>query len=80
MIVFTDYPMPFLRAEQKDGMLEILQFLPKSQDWICLFRALCDYREWRLKEQLENYQQYTVDSVHTCVAQSNTPVSVRLFL
>lgn len=68
MILFTAYPMPLLQAKQKDDMLEILQFLPESQDWICLFRVLCDYREEILKEQLENYQQDTVDSVCTCVA------------
>lgn len=60
--------MPLLQAKQKDDMLEILQFLPESQDWICLFRVLCDYREEILKEQLENYQQDTVDSVCTRVA------------
>lgn len=49
MILFIAYPVPLLRAEQKDDMLEILQFLPKSQDWISLFRELCDYREERLK-------------------------------
>lgn len=53
MIVFTHYPMPLLRAELKDDMLEIMQFLPKSQDWICLFKLLHEYEQRRLKEHLK---------------------------
>lgn len=49
MIVFIPY-FAFLPRIQQKGMIEIMQFLPKSQDCISLFKLLCEYEQTRLKE------------------------------
>lgn len=49
MIVFIPY-FTFLPRIQQKGMIEIMQFLPKSQDCISLFKLLCEYEQTRLKE------------------------------
>lgn len=65
--------MPLLRNEQKDDMLEITQFLPKSQDWIYLFKLLREYEQRRLKEHLKTISSTQGTCLHACVhAQLNT--------
>lgn len=49
MILFIPYLTLLQRIQQK-GMLEIMQFLAKSQDCICLFKLSHEYEQTRLRE------------------------------